>query len=247
MATNDEIIAKLPLALVELRKQNRAGAKKAAEDRAKEFEVLMAQRDAQKTDTKEGKAARKAMNKTLNQMRNQDSRKEAREKEAAASTAGQAITLKKELESQGKLAEDSKKFQKLSFKARKEDRKERLKNPDLSPAAKKDIKEEAKADAKKNGSRLDKIVGGIGNLFEISKKGMKAVALGGLALLSTLAIGGLLIALGKFLQSDTFKELTKYIQETLWPAILSFGAAIKEYFTGPRGLFTRLSEIYKTF
>jgi hypothetical protein len=36
MATNDEIIAKLPLALVELRKQNKDAATKAAEDRAKE-------------------------------------------------------------------------------------------------------------------------------------------------------------------------------------------------------------------
>ena len=46
MATNDEIIAKLPLALVELRKQNKDAATKAAEDRAKEFEVLMSSRDA---------------------------------------------------------------------------------------------------------------------------------------------------------------------------------------------------------
>jgi len=227
MATNDEIIAKLPLALVELRKQNRAGAKKAAEDRAKEFEVLMAQRDAQKTDTKEGKAARKTMNKTLNQMRNQDSRKEAREKEATASTAGQAITLKKELEEQGKTAEDNKGFQKLSFKARKEDRKQRLKNA-TSPAAKKDIRQEARADAKKNGSRLDKIGAGIGGLFEMGKKSLKAAALGGIALLSTLAIGGLLIALGNFLQSDTFKNMTKFISEVIIPKLMEFWDFIKE-------------------
>ena len=227
MATNDEIIAKLPLALVELRKQNRAGAKKAAEDRAKEFEVLMAQRDAQKTDTKEGKAARKTMNKTLNQMRNQDSRKEAREKEATASTAGQAITLKKELEEQGKTAEDNKGFQKLSFKARKEDRKQRLKNA-TSPAAKKDIRQEARADAKKNGSRLDKIGAGIGGLFEMGKKSLKAAALGGIALLSTLAIGGLLIALGEFLQSDTFKNMTKFISEVIIPKLMEFWDFIKE-------------------
>ena len=112
MATNDEIIAKLPLALVELRKQNKDAATKAAEDRAKEFEVLKASRDSLVVGSDE----RKAMNSELAKMRNQDSRKEAREKEAAASTAGQAIALKKELEEQGKTAEDNKGFQKLSFK-----------------------------------------------------------------------------------------------------------------------------------
>jgi hypothetical protein len=37
---------------------------------------------------------------------------------------------------------------------------------------------------------------------------MKAAALGGLAILTTLAIGAFVIALGKFLQSDTFKKMT---------------------------------------
>jgi hypothetical protein len=167
------------------------------------------------------------MNSELAKMRNQDSRKEAREKAAAASTAGQAITLKKELEEQGKTAEDNKEFQKLSFKARKEDRKQRLKNA-TSPAAKKDIKQEARADAKKNGSRLDKIGAGINGLFEMGKKSLKAAALGGIALLSTLAIGGLLIALGEFLQSDTFKNMTKFISEVILPKLMEFWKFVKD-------------------
>ena len=249
MASNEDIIAKLPIAIEKLNETNKRAAEDAAyEDRIREKTAINREKELAEVAYKRAlKLEEKQELREIERARDDKKQREQLAAERAGSTAGQALELKATLESQGKIAEDSKEFQELSYKARKEDRKERLKNPDLSPAAKKDIKEEAKADAKKNGSRLDKIVGGIGNLFEISKKGMKAVALGGLALLSTLAIGGLLIALGKFLQSDTFKELTKYIQETLWPAILSFGAAIKEYFTGPRGLFTRLSEIYKTF
>ena len=249
MATNEDIIARLPGLVEKLNETNKRAAEDAAyENRIREKTAINREKELAEVAYKRAlKLEEKQELREIERARDDIKQREQLAAERAGSTAGQALELKATLESQGKIAEDSKEFQKLSFKARKEDRKERLKNPDLSPAAKKDIKEEAKADAKKNGSRLDKISAGIGGLFEISKKGMKAVALGGLALLSTLAIGGLLIALGKFLQSDTFKELTKYIQETLWPAILSFGAAIKEYFTGPRGLFTRLSEIYKTF
>ena len=236
MATNDEIIAKLPLALVELRKQNKDAATKAAEDRAKEFEVLMSSRDAAAV----GSVERKAMNSELAKMRNQDSRLAARAKEAAASTAGQAVALKEELESQGKIAEDNKEFQRLSYEARKEDYAQRLADA-TSPAAKKEIREEARADAKKNGSRLDKIAAGIGGLFEMGKKGLQAAKLGGLAILSTLAIGAFVIALGKFLQSDTFKKMTKYIFDTIIPKLKEFYNA---FFGEDGGLFKGIKALF---
>jgi hypothetical protein len=236
MATNDEIIAKLPLALVELRKQNKDAATKAAEDRAKEFEVLMSSRDALVVGSDE----RKAMNSELAKMRNQDSRLAARAKEAAASTAGQAVALKEELESQGKIAEDNKEFQRLSYEARKEDYAQRLADA-TSPAAKKEIREEARADAKKNGSRLDKIAAGIGGLFEMGKKGLQAAKLGGLAILSTLAIGAFVIALGKFLQSDTFKKMTKYIFDTIIPKLKEFYNA---FFGEDGGLFKGIKALF---
>jgi len=236
MATNDEIIAKLPLALVELRKQNKDAATKAAEDRAKEFEVLMSSRDALVVGSDE----RKAMNSELAKMRNQDSRLAARAKEAAASTAGQAVALKEELESQGKIAEDNKEFQRLSYEARKEDYAQRLADA-TSPAAKKEIREEARADAKKNGSRLDKIAAGIGGLFEMGKKGLQAAKLGGLAILSTLAIGAFVIALGKFLQSDTFKKITKYIFDTIIPKLKEFYNA---FFGEDGGLFKGIKALF---
>ena len=236
MATNDEIIAKLPLALVELRKQNKDAATKAAEDRAKEFEVLMSSRDALVVGSDE----RKAMNSELAKMRNQDSRLAARAKEAAASTAGQAVALKEELEKNGKIAEDNKEFQRLSYEARKEDYAQRLADA-TSPAAKKEIREEARADAKKNGSRLDKIAAGIGGLFEMGKKGLQAAKLGGLAILSTLAIGAFVIALGKFLQSDTFKKMTKYIFDTIIPKLKEFYNA---FFGEDGGLFKGIKALF---
>jgi hypothetical protein len=233
MATNEEIIARLPGLVEKLNETNKRAAEDAkVEDRIREKRA--ATREQELAEVAYKRALKLEETQELREIERARDDKKQREQlaaERAGSTAGQALELKATLESQGKIAED---------------RKERLKNPDLSPAAKKDIKEEAKADAKKNGSRLDKIVAGIGGLWAIGKKGLKTAALGGLAFLSTLAIGGLLIALGKFLQSDTFKELTKKIEELI-PDIKKFAEDTKKYFFGERGLFTRLGEIYKTF
>jgi chemotaxis protein histidine kinase CheA len=156
------------------------------------------------------------------------------------SSAGQAVALKKELESQGKIAEENKEFQKLSYQARKEDYAQRLKDA-TSPAAKKEIREEARADAKKNGSRLDKIGAGIAGMWASSKK----VLIGGAkALLSTLAIGGLLIALGLFLQSDTFKKLSEYISGTIIPKAKELSDAFFGEKGGIGAGFSKLAEIF---
>ena len=96
-----------------------------------------------------------------------------------------------------------------------------------SPAEQKqDDEDEANADKKQN-MILQKIGAGISGLLEIGKKGAKAAALGGLAILSTLAIGAFLIALGKFLQSQAFKDLTKFISDVILPKLLSFWEFVK--------------------
>ena len=143
------------------------------------------------------------------------------------SSAGQAVALKKELESLGHKAEDNKNFSRLTYKAAQADLDARLAAPGLSKSARKEIKEEKRNLAKKDGNRLEKIAAGIGGLFGLAKKGLKTAALGGMALLSTLAIGGLMMALGEFLQSDDFKVLTKYIQDTVIPKLKVFGASLK--------------------
>jgi len=225
MATNDEIIAKLPDVLAKLQKTNERAAKNAA---LAEKRKLAALKKQQTIANKKGNAKTRADLDAIQELK--DLRKDIKDREVqqaamAESSAGQAIALKAELESQGKIAEDNKEFQKLSYEARKEDYAQRLEDA-TSPAAKKQIREDARNDAKNNASRLGKIAAGIKGLFEMGKKGLKTAALGGMALLSTLAIGGLLIALGKFLQSDTFKDMTKFIQEEILPYLTEIGIAI---------------------
>jgi len=227
MATNDEIIAKLPGAIEKLNETNkRAAAKAALDEKRKLADLRKQQTKANKKGAAKTREDKDAIQE-LKDLRADIKDRGAREEAAAASTAGQAIALKAQIEKDGKVAEDNKEFQKLSYEARKEDYAQRLKNA-TSPAAKKDIKQEARADAKKNGSRLDKIGAGINGLFEMGKKSLKAAALGGIALLSTLAIGGLLIALGEFLQSDTFKNMTKFISEVIIPKLMNFWNFIKK-------------------
>ena len=143
MASNEDIIAKLPIAIEKLNETNKRAAEDAKiEDRIREKRA--ATREQELAEVAYKRALKLEETQELREIERARDDKKQREQlaaERAGSTAGQALELKATLESQGKIAEDSKEFQKLSFKARKEDRKERLKNPDLSPAAKKDIKD----------------------------------------------------------------------------------------------------------
>ena len=227
MATNDEIVAKLPAVLAKLQETNERSARDAAlAEKRKLADLKKQQTIANKKGAAKTRADLDAIQE-LKDLRKDIKDREAQQAEIAKSSAGQAMALKKQLEDNGKIAEDNKEFQELSYQARKEDYAQRLKNA-TSPAAKKEIREEARADAKKNGSRLDKIAAGIGGLFEMGKKGLKTAALGGMALLSTLAIGAMMIALGKFLQSDSFKKITAYIKETIIPKVMEFWEFLKD-------------------
>jgi hypothetical protein len=100
-------------------------------------------------------------------------------------------------------------------------------DPGPSPAEQKEANEDSANADKKQSMFMQKISGGIGWLVESGKKVGKAAKLGAVAFLSTLAIGGLLIALGKFLQSDTFKDLTKFISEVILPKLMEFWEFVK--------------------
>ena len=207
MATLEEIASRFPKAIEELQRSNERAA---ADSKLSQSRELTDLRKAVRESTDKRTREHKDNVQKLARM-NENIRESAKkEEELAKTSAGQAMALKKQLEDNGKIAEDNKEFQKLSYQARKADFKERLANAE-TPAAKKQIREDARADAKKNGSRLDKIAAGIGGLFEIGKKGLKNTALGGLAVLGTLAFGAALVALGKFLQSDSFKNLLPLI------------------------------------
>ena len=224
MASLEEIASRFPKAIEELQRSNERAAEDAKVSQNRELSDL---RKEVKNSTDKRTREHKDNVQKLARM-NENIRESAKkEEELAKTSAGQAMALKKELEENGKIAEDNKEFQKLSYQARKADFKQRLADA-TSPAAKKEIREEARKDAKANGSKLDKIGAGISGLFEMGKKGAKAAALGGLAILSTLAIGAFMIALGKFLQSDTFKKITKFIQETIIPKVMEFWEFLKD-------------------
>jgi len=98
----------------------------------------------------------------------------------------------------------------------------------LSPAEQAEANEDSANADKKQSKFMKMISGGIGWLVESGKKFGNAAKIGGIAILSTLAIGGLLIALGEFLQSDTFKNMTKFISEVIIPKLMEFWNFIKE-------------------
>jgi hypothetical protein len=100
--------------------------------------------------------------------------------------------------------------------------------PGLSPAEQKEANEDSANADKKQSMFMKKISSGIGWLVESGKKAKEAAKVGGLAFLSTLAIGGFLLALGKFLQSDSFKEMTKFINEVILPKLIKFWGFIKD-------------------
>ena len=165
MAELEKSLEKLASVQEKLANENAAAAKKATEAAAKQLESdKEQQKSLQKianstigggTSTKDRLGAQRTLDELNSNMRITADKAEATAK-WEQSSAGQAVALKNELEGQGKVAEDNKEFQKLSFKARKADFKQRLKDA-TSPAAKKEIREESRKDAAKNGSRLDKI------------------------------------------------------------------------------------------
>lgn len=224
MASLEEIASRFPKAIEELQRSNERAAEDARVSQNRELhdlrKAVRESTDKRSREHNDNKEKLKRLNENIREAAK-------KEEELAKTSAGQAMALKKQLEESGKVAEDNKEFQKLSYQARKADYKQRLADA-TSPAAKKEIREEARKDAKENGSRLDKIAAGVGGLFEIGKKGLKTAALGGLAILSTLAIGAFMIALGKFLQSDTFKKITKFIQETILPKVMEFWEFLKD-------------------
>ena len=83
-------------------------------------------------------------------------------------------------------------------------------------------------DEEKRNSLLKKMVGFLGD--QAKEKG-KIAKLGLKGFFGTLIFGGFLIALGQFLQSDTFKKATEFIDKTLIPKLKEFYDA----FFGPEG------------
>ena len=93
-------------------------------------------------------------------------------------------------------------------------------------------------DEEKRNSLLSKMTG---FLADQAKEKGKVAKLGLKGFFGTLIFGGFLIALGKFLQSDTFKKATEFIDKTLIPKLKEFYDA----FFGPEGgLFKGITTLF---
>ena len=153
MAELEKILADLPATIEKLRISNEqaaatgiAAAKEAADEQAAhrvELEKLAAERNAK--GQFQPKEQRTTAQRELEEL-NLNAQIAAERNEATAqwqlTNAGQAASMKKSLEDQGKIAEDSKEYTKLNYEAQREDINERLKNPDLSGGAKKELEQE---------------------------------------------------------------------------------------------------------
>jgi hypothetical protein len=241
MAELEKVLANLPATIEKLRISNEntaAEAKKAAEKAAEEqaehraeLEKLAAERNAKgqfQSREQRTNAQRELEGLNLN------AQEAAQKAEATAqwqlTNAGQAASMKKSLEDQGKIAEDSAEYTKLNYEAQREDINERLSNPDLSAGAKKELEGEKAALDKKNGSLLRRMANGITGLGESFKDGakekMKKGFSGFMSILKKFAIGGLMTALLLFMNSSYWEDTKKFISEKIMPAFKSFGESI---------------------
>jgi len=127
-----------------------------------------------------------------------------------------------ELETAGMKAEDNAEYNKKSLELDKQQLKFRLNGAD-SPSARKEIKAEQAAAAKKNQGLLGKIAGGVTGMFGKMGEKVKGAGKGIMAMLKGTLLAGLMIALLAFLESDTWKKMKENLEAFLDnPSFLSF-------------------------
>jgi len=154
---------------------------------------------------------------------NDDTTAEVPKKIAEARTEQEA--MRKSLEEQGKIATDNKKYNKLAYNTTKEELKQRYKDA-TSPAAKAEIRAEQRANAKKQGSLLDKISTGIGGISDGIKNMGKKAAKGAGSLLKKSLFAGMYLALLAFINSkywdkfiDIIAKAAEFVTEKLIPIV----------------------------
>jgi len=136
---------------------------------------------------------------------------------------------KAEIEAQGGVATDSKKYNEAQLDVAQKElnlRKQSAKRDGISKAGQEEINKEQKRIDKERGSTFKNMLGALGGIG----KNLKGVlGPGGVAALS----GAAFLAIGAFLQSDTFQKITDYIFDTLIPKLQEFYNA----FFGEEGSF----------
>ena len=145
----------------------------------------------------------------------------------AAQVASQEA-LKKSIEEQGGVAEDNKEFNKRAIQIEQQSLDLRSKSAD-TPAARKQIKQEQKKINEKQSGLLGKISAGVGGMFNNMKNAAKGAGKGLLTILKGALIGGLILAVIAFLNSEYWEETKKIIVDDVLPALQGFFEFLKDH------------------
>ena len=133
-----------------------------------------------------------------------------------------------ELETAGMKAEDNAEYNKKSLELDKQQLKFRLNGAD-NPAARKEIKAEQAAAAKKNQGLLGKIAGGVTGMFGKMMAPVKGAGKGIMKMLKGTLVAGLLLAVLAFLESPYWEQTKKIIVEDILPLIQSFWKFLSDH------------------
>ena len=164
-----------------------------------------------------------------------------------------------ELESAGMKAEDNAEYNKKSNELKQQELKFRLKGAD-SPSARKEIKAEQAAAAKKNQGILGKIAGGITDIAKNTLMDkVKGAGKGIMAILKGTLIAGFFLAVVAFLESKYWTDTKAFIVDKIVPMLVNFyenilkpiGVIFKDYFIATwkniKELFSGLGKSFDLF
>ena len=184
--------------------------------------------------------------------------RQARQKELESQTE-LLSKMATELESAGMKAEDNAEYNKKSNELKQQELKFRLKGAD-SPSARKEIKAEQAAAAKKNQGILGKIAGGITDIAKNTLMDkVKGAGKGIMAILKGTLIAGFFLAVVAFLESKYWTDTKAFIVDKIVPMLVNFyenilkpiGVIFKDYFIATwkniKELFSGLGKSFDLF
>ena len=217
--------------LKKLDKNDKENVKRLAEQHQTQKETIQKLEDARNDRKEEYKQGQETKNAIL-QMNNQTKEDAQTNKDTKSGIQEMKDALEKqkaEIEAQGGVATDSKKYNEAQLDIAQKElnlRKQSAKRDGISKAGQEEIDKEQKRINKERGSTFKNMLGALGG---IGKKLGGVLGPGGVAALS----GAAFLAIGAFLQSDTFQKITDYIFDTLIPKLQEFYNA----FFGEEGSF----------
>ena len=217
--------------LEKLDKNDKENVKRLAEQHQTQKETIQKLEEARNDRKEEYKQGQETKNAIL-QMNNQTKEDAQTNKDTKSGIQEMKDALEKqkaEIEAQGGVATDSKKYNEAQLDVAQKElnlRKQSAKRDGISKAGQEEINKEQKRIDKERGSTFKNMLGALGGIG----KNLKGVlGPGGVAALS----GAAFLAIGAFLQSDTFQKITDYIFDTLIPKLQEFYNA----FFGEEGSF----------